>query len=154
MSTAVDLPPASGDVLMPEVNCGAGVVEHLSDRHDREEFGLSVAPGPRGVAARAVFEAVKSGAKSIDSLQDAAEELRTNEDLESGSSAELAWSWADDGGRRGGHSAVLEKDDDDSGCGIRTLSAVTGMTLRLGGLRTTRLKTWWRRSWWVSVCRW
>ena len=83
MPTGADLPPTprNGEPV-PEINCGAGVVEFLSRLYERLS-GLSVAPGPSGVAARAVFGAVDSGAVFVDSLVDAAEELRTNEELKS-----------------------------------------------------------------------
>ncbi len=82
----------------PVSNCAYDVVDDLSARYGRE-FRIDVEPGPNGVPARALFEAVRSGAKfaSYDEVHD---ELAG---MESGSSAVLASRWAEGGEKQGGH---------------------------------------------------
>ncbi len=82
----------------PVDNCAYDVVDDLSARYGRE-FRIDVEPGPNGVPARALFEAVRSGAKfaSYDEVHD---ELAG---MESGSSAVLASRWAEGGEKQGGH---------------------------------------------------
>jgi glycerophosphoryl diester phosphodiesterase len=82
----------------PVANCAYEVVDDLSARYGRE-FRIGVEPGPRGVPARALFEAVRSGAKFA-SYAEIHDELAG---MEPGSSAVLASRWAEGGEKQGGH---------------------------------------------------
>lgn len=95
-------------------NCLVGCFDRLADHHDRPDLRraarrLADQVGPNGLPARLGYEAVRSRA-DFTTLAQTADELARMADR---SSALLTWSWTDDHGRRGGHTAVLIKDGND-----------------------------------------
>jgi hypothetical protein len=94
--------PASSD-FEPADNCAHGVAEKLSARYGRE-IRIDAPSSPTGVAARALFEAVGSGAE-FTSYAEVAERLLQ---LGPGSSAVLASRWASV--RSGGHAYLAVND--------------------------------------------
>ncbi|HET6734020.1 toxin glutamine deamidase domain-containing protein [Mycobacterium sp.] len=79
-------------------DCAHRVVDLLNAMY-RRDFHLAIEPSRRGVAARALFEAVGSGSRFA-TYDDVADELRQ---LGDGSSAVLASRWADTGRHQAGH---------------------------------------------------
>jgi glycerophosphoryl diester phosphodiesterase/pSer/pThr/pTyr-binding forkhead associated (FHA) protein len=101
-------------------NCGEGVVDRLAAHHGRPDARLGVKPTAEGLPAREVFKAFNARPEAgFTTFADAAEGLRALEaEVDSKGekkepSAILTWSWARDGGQRGGHSAALIKRGED-----------------------------------------
>ena len=103
--------PPVGVAIQPNApNCGVGAVRFLGRWHERL-FSLGVEPTSKGLLARAIYKALNSRS-DFTTFADAADGMLVGPDAKLRESAVLTWSWAGDGGRRGGHTAALIKDGD------------------------------------------
>ncbi|MHC9297397.1 LuxR C-terminal-related transcriptional regulator [Mycobacterium sp. LTG2003] len=89
--------------------CGPEVVEYLDRVYPHRLFQLAATPTAEGVPARAVFEAV--GVASGTEFASFVHVAQRLSELGPGSAAVVAWSWASDNGRQGGHGAVVVNDN-------------------------------------------
>lgn len=105
----------------PDANCAHQVADALSTRYGRK-FRVQAERTRSGVPARALFQAVKSGAH-FSTYSEVAKTLRQ---LGDGSAAVLASRWAHGGGREGGHAYLAVND----GGEIYLIDASTGERLR------------------------